>query len=98
MGDLTTHVFPTKLLRRLGAALRRQCGGNDRLVCIDAGDGGDADARRLDDVDGLDASARTYMARGRGVVPWHVGRDDGGNDAAVPGPNAAALPPGRWQD
>jgi hypothetical protein len=33
---------------------------------------------RLDDVDGVDADARTYVARRRGVVPWHVGRDDGG--------------------
>src|SRR2546425_3140725 len=31
----------------------------------------------------------------RGVVPGHVGRDDGGDDAAIPGPDAAALPPGR---
>src|SRR3989454_672412 len=31
----------------------------------------------------------------RRVVPWHVGRDDGGDDAAIPGPDAAALPPGR---
>src|SRR6267378_6947132 len=32
---------------------------------------------------------------GRDTVPWHVGGDDGGDDAAVPGPDAAALPPGR---
>src|SRR6266566_6571073 len=31
----------------------------------------------------------------RGVVPWHVGRNDGGDDAAVPDPGAVALPPGR---
>src|SRR5207249_9740107 len=41
------------------------------------------------------ADVRTHMARRRGVVPWHVGRDDGGDDAAVPGPEAVALPPGR---
>src|SRR5216117_3775673 len=41
------------------------------------------------------ADARTHMARRRRVVPRHVGRDDGGDDAAVPGPDAAALPPGR---
>ena len=46
---------------------------------------GDADARRLDDVDGVDADARSDVARRRGVVPRHVGRDDGGDDAAVPG-------------
>src|SRR6266852_4045308 len=101
-GDLTTHgfraSFPASLLRRLGAALRRQRGGNDRLVHIHVGDGRDADARRLDDVDGVDADARTELARRRGVVPRHVGRDDGGDDAAIPGANAVALPPGRRQD
>src|SRR5437016_6632330 len=100
-GDLATHgfraSFPASLLRRLGAALRCQRGGNDRLVHVHVCDGRDADARRLDDVDGVDADARTDVARRRGVVPWHVGRDDGGDDAAVAGPDAAALPPGRWQ-
>ena len=71
---------------------------DDRLVHIHVGDGRDADARRLDDVDGVDADARTDVARRRGVVPRHVGRDDGGDDAAVPGAHAAALPPGRRQD
>src|SRR6266576_6746176 len=42
-----------------------------------------------------DADVRTDMARRGGVVPWHMGRDDGGDDAAVPGPGAVALPPGR---
>ena len=65
---------------------------------VHVGDGRDADARRLDDVDGVDADARTDVGRRRGVVPLHVGRDDGGDDAAVLGPNAVALPPGRWQD
>src|SRR5205823_10525429 len=50
------------------------------------------------DVDGVDADARTDVARRCGVVPWHVGRDDGGDDAAVLGPDAVALPRGRWQD
>ena len=89
---------PAGLLRRLGAALRRQRGGDDRLVHVHVGDGRDADARRLDDVDGVDADARTDVARRRGVVPRHVGRDDGGDDAAVLGPDAVALPPGRRQD
>src|SRR5437667_6368163 len=101
-GDLATHgfraSFPARFFGRLGAALRCQRGGNDRLVRGHVGDGRDADARRLDDVDGVDADARTDVARRRGVVPWHVGRDDGGDDAAVLGPNAVALPPGRWQD
>jgi hypothetical protein len=42
-GDLTTHgfraSFPASLLRRLGAALRRQRGGDDRLVRVHVGDG-----------------------------------------------------------
>src|SRR5437773_2469768 len=41
------------------------------------------------------ADARTHRARRGGVVPGHVGRDDGRDDAAVPGPDAPALPP-RW--
>jgi hypothetical protein len=44
------------------------------------------------------ADARTDVARRRGVVPWHVGRDDGSDDAAILGANAVALPPGRRQD
>src|SRR5260221_9452123 len=85
-GDLTTHgfraSFPASLLRRLGAALRCQRGGDDRLGRIHVGDGRDADARRLDDVDGVDADARADGARPRGVLPPHLGRDDGSNDAA----------------
>jgi hypothetical protein len=46
--------------------------GNDHLVHIHAGNGRDADARRLDDIDGVDADARTDVARRRGVVPRHV--------------------------
>jgi len=43
-------------------------------VRVHVGDGRDADARRLDDVDGVDADARTDVARCRGVVPrlWVV--------------------------
>src|SRR5262249_18701812 len=73
-GDPATHVFrasfPARLLRCLGAALCYQRGGNDRLVHIHVGGGRDADARRLDDVDGVDADARTDVARDGGVVPW----------------------------
>src|SRR3989454_10632957 len=101
-GDLTTHgfraSFPEGVSWRLGAALRRQRGGNDRLVRVDVGDGRDADARRLDDVDGVDADAWTDVARRGGLVPLHVGRDDGGDDAAVPRPDAVALPSGSWPD
>src|SRR2546422_10971044 len=42
-----------------------------------------------------DADVRTDMARRGGVVPCHVGRDDGGDDATIPGPSVVALPPGR---
>src|SRR5207244_10441665 len=42
-----------------------------------------------------DADARTDMASRGGVVPWHVDRDDGGDDAAVLSPDAVALQPGR---
>ena len=92
---LSRASFPASVSWRLSAALRCQRGGHDRLVRVHVGDGRDADARRLDDVDGVDADARTDVARRRGVVPRHVGRDDGGDDAAVPGPDAVALPPGR---
>ena len=81
--------------RRVGAALRSQRGGDDRLVRVDVGHGRDADARRLDDVDGVDADAGPDMARCRGLVPRHVGRDDGGDDAAGRAPGAAALSRGR---
>src|SRR5438270_215349 len=67
-GDLATLGFraslPASLLRRLGAALRRQRGGDDRLVRVHVGDGRDADARRLDDVDGVDADAGTAWRHG----------------------------------
>jgi Predicted metal-binding integral membrane protein (DUF2182) len=82
---------------RLGAALRCKRGGDDCLARVHVGNGRDADARRLDDVDGVDADARTDVARRRGDVPGHVDRDDGGDDAAVPGPDAFAISPGRWQ-
>src|SRR6266540_4899685 len=90
--------LPASLLWHLRAALRCQRGDDDRLVRVHVGDGRDADARRLDDVDGVDAYTRTDVARRRGIVPRHVGRDDGGDDAAVPRPDAVALPSGRWQD
>src|SRR5437879_12356507 len=61
-------------------ATRRACGGT---------------AMTSTPADERNADVRTHMARRRGVVPWHVGRDDGGADAAVPGPAAVALPPGR---
>ena len=60
-----------------------QHGGNGGPVHIHVGDGRDADRRRLDDLDGVDADARTDMARRHGIVRVHVGRDDGGDDAAL---------------
>src|SRR5215470_16459632 len=60
-GDLRTHgfraSFPASVFGRLYAALRRQRGGHDRLVRVHVCDGRDAHARRLDDVDGVDADA-----------------------------------------
>src|SRR5258708_27051210 len=91
-------LFPARFLRRLGAAVCGQRSGDDRLAYVHVGDRGDAHAGRLDDVDGVDADARTDVARRRGVVPRHVGRDDGSDDAAIIGANAEALPPGRRQD
>src|SRR5207245_1348390 len=73
--------FPANVRWRLSTALRCKHGGNDRLVRVHVGDG-HAHARRLDDVNGVDADARTDMARRCRDVPWHVGGDDGGDDAA----------------
>src|SRR2546422_6317783 len=42
-----------------------------------------------------DADVRTDVARRGSIAPHHVGRDDGADDAALPGPDAVALPPGR---
>ncbi len=73
-------------------------GSDDRVVHVDVGHGRDADARRLDDVDDVDADAGPDVARRRGLVPRHVDRDDGGDDAAGPAPGAAALSRGRSPD
>ena len=53
-GDESSHdaSFPSELLRRLGAALSRERGGDDLLERLHLGYGRDADARRLDDVNG----------------------------------------------
>ena len=80
--------------RRLGIAVRSRHGGDDSLVRVHVRDGRDAHARRLDDVDDVDANAGTGMVRGRGVIPWHVDGDDGDDDVAFPGADAVALPTG----
>src|SRR6266566_5262037 len=85
----------------LKGATRRECGGAATTSTPRAErnrDGRDADARRMDDVDGMDTDAGTDMARRRGVFPRHVDRNDGGDDAPVAAPNAAALPPGCWEN
>jgi hypothetical protein len=55
------HLFQANLApgfpRSLRAALCRQCGGDSRLLHVDVRNGRDADARWLDDVDGVDANA-----------------------------------------
>src|SRR4029450_3288584 len=94
-GDLATNDFraslPASVLRRLGLALRGPRDGHHHLVCIHVDDERDAHAGRLDDVDGVDADARTIVDRRRGVIPWHVGRDDGRDDAAILGARAVEL-------
>src|SRR5204863_9678876 len=90
-------TFTASVPRRLSASFRRQRNADDRLVRVDVGDGNNADARRLEDVDGVDADARTDVAGCCGVVPLHVGCDDGSDDAAVASANAVAIPRGRGQ-
>jgi hypothetical protein len=67
------------------------------LVWLHVSNGRDADARGADDVDGMDADAWTDMVERRCVVPGHVGRDDGGDDAAVIGTHAMELSRDGWQ-
>src|SRR5262249_16135560 len=101
-GNPTKPGFPRHwgagILCCLCAAIRCWCSGNDRLVHIDVGDGRDADARRRDDVDGVDAAARPDVARPRRNVSEYGDCDEGVNDAAVICPNAATLSTGRAID
>src|SRR4026207_357980 len=48
IASVEKQVFRAGVLWRLGAALRRQRGGNNRLVRVHVGDGRDGDAGRLD--------------------------------------------------
>src|SRR5947207_10878408 len=78
-------------------ATRRECGGAGTTSTPSAErdrDWRDADARWLDDDgDAVDADAGTNVARRRSVFPRRVGRDDGGDDAAVALARVVALPP-----
>jgi hypothetical protein len=84
--------FTSRLPWHFSAAFRDQLSVDSRLVLVDASDGNNANAGRLDDVDGLDAKAGTELALRRSFVPRHVDRDDGRDDAAVPGSDVVALP------
>ena len=86
--------FAPRFRRGLRGALRQR-DADYCLVRIHVVDARDADGRKRDDVQGVDADARTDVARGRGVVHRHVGRDDGSDDVAVVVPHAVALSPGR---
>ena len=80
------------LHRRCSRAVIRLLRGADNCVVrAHAGDAWDADAGRLDDVDGLDANAGTNVDPSRCIVPRDVDRDDGGDDAAVADADAVAL-------
>src|SRR6185437_6428203 len=76
-----------------GDATRKDPGGcaTTSTVRAESSHGCDADGRR-DDVDGLDADVRPELDRRRGIVPCHVDGHDGSDDAAVTGPDVAALP------
>src|SRR6185312_1542380 len=78
---------------RLCADLPHQLDGDHHLVWLHVGDGRDADARRLGNVDDVDADAGADLARDRRVCARNVAGDDAGDDAALPGTDAVALPP-----
>src|SRR5690348_1346221 len=77
-----------------GDATRRDPGGcaTTSTARAESSHGYDADGRRRDDDDGLDAYVRPELDRRRGVVPCHVDAHDGSDDAAVTGPDVVALP------
>src|ERR1700733_11464236 len=57
-----------------------------------------AHARRWNDVDDVDADARTNVAGRRGVLHGHVGRNDGSDDAAGVDADVVAVSPDRGGD
>ena len=69
-----------------------QHSGHSPLVEVHVGEGRDADARRLNDVDDLDAHARTDMGRRHIFVLGHVRHDDGCDDAFA-GAGVGSLSP-----
>src|SRR5688572_19393387 len=71
-----------------GSTARRR--GATRRVCGGATTTGIRSAESYNDVD---ADARTDVDGRRRVVRRHVGRDDGGDDAAIARPRAVALSP-----
>ena len=85
--------FTARILRHLGAAFSRKRSADGCLVWLHVINEEDANARRLDDVDGLDTDAWTHMAGGHGIIRYDVGRDDDGDDAAVVGANVVELSP-----
>jgi hypothetical protein len=76
--------LPASFLKRFGAALRCQCDDDDRLVCVYVSER-DADAWRLDDVDGVDADARADWANVNPRLSTLISRagflSNGDNDA-----------------
>src|SRR5579864_5195839 len=93
--EITTHGFredfTASVLQYLSDAFCHERSTDHCLVWLDVNDGRDADARRLDDVDGVDAAGWTDLAGSYDIIRWHVVRDDGGNDAALVGADTVSL-------
>ena len=83
-----TNIKRGESNRCIGAAFCRQHGGHDRLGRIHVHNGWHADARRLDNVNDVDA--RAGLVWPGVVVSRNVGRDDDGDDDAIPGANAVS--------
>src|SRR6187397_2669409 len=80
------------IARRWDGTRRAPGGGVTTSTRLAEARHGHADARRLDDVDDVDAGARPIVAGHGGGVHGDVDRDDGSDDAAVVRPYALALP------
>src|SRR5215469_1339114 len=91
-------VFAKGLSDRVSAVLHRKCSADHPALRVHVGHGRDAHAGRLGDVEDVDADARRDVDSRGGVVPRHVDRNDGGDDAAIPGRNAVALSTGPRRD